>query len=147
MLNIIKYDNANALEATWLDAEGNQIASIAYADTQMDLLRSDVTKYGGSLKGYESLIAEVEAKIQTEVTQPVFAPLTVSMRQARLALLQSGLLSTVNAAIAAGSEADKITWEYATEVRRDDALVTNLSAALNLKESDLDNLFTLASSL
>lgn len=64
MLNIIKYDNANALEATWLDADSKQIASIAYADTQIDLLRTDVAKYGGDITPFESLIAEVEANIQ-----------------------------------------------------------------------------------
>lgn len=74
-------------------------------------------------------------------------PSTVSMRQARLALLQSNLLETVNTAINQGGEADKITWEYATEVNRSDALVSNMAIALNLSESDLDNLFTLASSL
>lgn len=78
--------------------------------------------------------------------QPII-PTTVSMRQARLALLQSNLLDTVNAAINQGGEADKITWEYATEVSRSDALVSNMAIALNLSETDLDNLFILASSL
>lgn len=74
-------------------------------------------------------------------------PLVVSMRQARLALLQAGLLSQVDAAIAAGNEADKITWEYATEVNRSDALVANMSTGLGLTAEQLDNLFTLAASL
>lgn len=82
------------------------------------------------------------------VPEPVFViPTTVSMRQARLALLQSNLLETVNTAINQGGEADKITWEYATEVNRSDALVSNMATALNLSETDLDNLFNLASSL
>lgn len=74
-------------------------------------------------------------------------PSVVSMRQARLALLQVGLLSQVDAAVAAGGEADKITWEYATEVNRADALVINLSGALGLTNEQLDNLFILAASL
>lgn len=83
-----------------------------------------------------------------EPLPPEPAPIpTVSMRQARLALLQNNLLDAVNTAINAGNEADKITWEYATEVNRSDALVQNLSAALGLSETDLDNLFILASSL
>lgn len=80
-------------------------------------------------------------------TQAQVIPSTVSMRQARLALLQSNLLDEVNSAIATGTEADKITWEYATEVNRSDALVTNMATALNLFETDLDNLFTLAITL
>lgn len=78
---------------------------------------------------------------------PVVIPATVSMRQARLALLQSNLLETVSTAIANGNEADKITWEYATEVNRTDTLVQNLSSGLGLTEQDLDNLFMLASTL
>ncbi len=74
-------------------------------------------------------------------------PTIVSMRQARLALLQAELLATVDAAIAAGSEADQITWEYATEVDRNSPLVVNLSASLGLTEQQLDDLFTLAATL
>ena len=81
------------------------------------------------------------------VPPPVVIPTVVSMRQARLALLQAGLLATVDAAVAAGGEADKITWEYATEVNRNSPLVTNMAAALNLTSQQLDNLFTLAASL
>lgn len=78
---------------------------------------------------------------------PVVIPTVVSMRQARLALLQGGLLTTVNTAIETGSEADIITWEYATEVNRADTLVANLATGLGLSETDLDNLFLLASTL
>lgn len=80
------------------------------------------------------------------VTAPVI-PTTVSMRQARLSLLQAELLDEVNIAIENGTEADKITWEYATEVNRSDALVINLSVALGLTEQQLDDLFILASTL
>lgn len=74
-------------------------------------------------------------------------PSIVSMRQARLALLQAGLLSTVSGAIAAGGDADKIEWEYAADVDRNSPLVQNMKAGLNLSDADLDNLFTLAASL
>lgn len=77
----------------------------------------------------------------------IIIPTTVSMRQARLALLQQNLLDTVETAIAGGTRADQITWEYATDVNRSDTLVQNLSVSLGLTESDLDNLFTLAGSL
>lgn len=89
-------------------------------------------------EGTEILPADV-------VPEPI--PTVVSPYQAREALRQAGLLSQVEAAIAAGNEADKIKWEYATEVKRDDALVSNMAAALNLSDADLDNLFTLANSL
>ena len=78
---------------------------------------------------------------------PPVIPSVVSMRQARLALFQSGLLSTVDSAISTGEDVDKITWEYATEVRREDVLVQNLSNSLGLTDEMLDQLFILAASL
>ena len=89
----------------------------------------------------------VDGEFLAPVAPAPVIPTTVSMRQARLALLQVDILDEVNTAIAAGTEADKITWEYATEVNRSDALVTNMAAALNLTEQDLDDLFTLANTL
>ena len=75
-------------------------------------------------------------------------PQVVTMRQARLALLQEGLLATIESAIQNGTdEAMKIEWEYATEVRRDwDSLVT-LTESLGMTSTELDSLFTLASIL
>jgi hypothetical protein len=76
---------------------------------------------------------------------------TVSMRQARLALLKQGLLDTVNGAVQglAGTEGEaaRITWEYATEVKRGDALVTSLTTTLSWSEVQLDELFDLAAKL
>lgn len=144
---VIKYTNAVAIEATWENDIGVVTRSTAYAGNQMDLFQSDIAKYGGNIEDYLELMAEVEAEFVSEPPQPTTVPSSVSMRQARLALLQFGILATVNNAIAAGTEADKITWEYATEVNRNDALVQNLSVSLGLTEQDLDNLFLLASSL
>lgn len=76
---------------------------------------------------------------------------TVSMRQARLALLASGILSQIEAAIAALPEPDKsavtIEWEYAQEVKRSHAWVIALGTQLGLTDQQLDDLFTLAASL
>ena len=77
--------------------------------------------------------------------------MVVTMRQARLALLAEGILSTVNDAIAAmdspAKEAAEITWEYATEVKRLDPLVIQLGSFLELSEEQLDNLFVVAATL
>jgi hypothetical protein len=75
----------------------------------------------------------------------------VTMRQARLALLQQGLLSQVQSAIDAlpspQKEAAQIEWDYSSEVHRDKAFVQTLAAALGLSEQQLDDLFLLASTL
>ena len=75
-------------------------------------------------------------------------PKVVTMRQARLALLQGGLLATIESAIANGTdEAMKIEWEYATEVRRDWASLVTLTESLGMTSTELDSLFTIASTL
>ena len=78
-------------------------------------------------------------------------PQNVSMRQARLALLGAGLLSTVDAAIAAQAEPLKsqieIEWVYATEIDRQWPTLLALAPALGLDSEDLDNLFIAASQL
>lgn len=82
-----------------------------------------------------------------EPPAPLVVPESVSMRQARLALLGAGLLDSVNAAIASLSQAAQIEWEYATEVRRDSQLVAGMTQALGLTSAQLDDLFTQAASL
>lgn len=78
-------------------------------------------------------------------------PTTITMRQARLALLGAGLLAQVNTAVAgmtgAGSDAARIEWEFASTVERNKPLVARLSAALGLTGAQLDALFTSASNL
>lgn len=75
----------------------------------------------------------------------------VTMRQARLALLQSSMLHLVEPAIESLPEPERtaaqIEWEYAQTVERNSPLVHLLSAELGLGESQLDELFMLASSL
>lgn len=79
--------------------------------------------------------------------EPSVVVTVVSMRQARLALLNGGLLDAVDVAVAGASQADRITWEFATEVRRDDPLVVSIGGALGLTETDIDNLFAAAKEL
>lgn len=79
---------------------------------------------------------------------PLTVPNTVSMRQARLALLAAGLLQTVTDAVAAipgaTGDAARIEWEYAQVVERGSPLVETLSSALGLTDDQLDALFAAA---
>lgn len=68
-------------------------------------------------------------------------------RQARLALAQAGLLSAVEARIAAAPATVRIEWEYANEIRRDWPPIADAAADLGLTEAQLDDLFALAASL
>lgn len=85
------------------------------------------------------------------VPAPLPVPDAVTMRQARLALLQSGLLAQVNTAIAnmpgAAGDTSRIEWEFSSTVERNRPLVQSLIGALGLTESQLDDLFRLAATL
>lgn len=78
-------------------------------------------------------------------------PPSVTMRQARLALLGAGLLASVDAAIdslpSPQKEAARIEWEYATEVQRSSGLVPMMVVALGLDDAALDALFIEAAAL
>ena len=92
-------------------------------------------------------LAEVQ-DVPAEPINPV--PHSVSMRQARLALLQIGKLQQINSAITSlpspQKEEAEIEWQYANEVQRYNGLVSLLAPALRLSETDLDELFILAGS-
>lgn len=91
-------------------------------------------------------VAEGNTPEPADEPAPV-VPTVVSMRQARLALLQADLLTSVNAAIAQADEAVKIEWEYAGEVRRDSPLVQEMAETLDLSVEQLDELFMAGSKL
>ena len=75
-------------------------------------------------------------------------PKVITMRQARLALLDKGLLTAVDEAIATGTdEVLKVEWEYATEVRRDWVNLIAMATSLGMTEEQLDNLFIKGSKL
>ncbi|MEN6304152.1 MAG: hypothetical protein ABFD96_15580 [Armatimonadia bacterium] len=106
-----------------------------------------------SLPGVLEVIdqAGYEAALAGEMTARR-AKLVVTMRQARRALLDAGLLDQVDAAIAAIADATErrqaeIDWEYATTVERLWPWVQTLGAALELSEAQLDALFEQAATL
>jgi hypothetical protein len=69
---------------------------------------------------------------------PVIIP-TLTMRQARLALLDDGLLDEVEAAITTPS--DRIWWDYSTTVERSHPLVNAVLTALGKTETEMDDMF------
>lgn len=90
-------------------------------------------------------------KIDANKAQALGVPQSVTMRQARLALVQTGMLTQVNTAVAAmpGAQGDaaRIEWEFSSTVERNRPLVQALGAALGLTEAQLDDLFRLAATL
>ena len=92
-------------------------------------------------------LAEVQ-DVPAEHINPV--PQSVSMRQARLALLQIGKLQQINSAITSlpspRKEEAEIEWQYSNEVQRYNGFVSLIAPALGLSEIDIDELFILAGS-
>ena len=80
--------------------------------------------------------------VATPYTAPV--PASVTPLQARRVLRAQGLTATVEAWVADQGAEVAEAWEYAQEIRRDDALITAVGAALDLTEDQIDNLFRAA---
>lgn len=84
-------------------------------------------------------------------TREPSVPSSVTIRQAKLQMSRAGILSDVDAAIAAmegqaGEEA-RIDWQYATELRRDHPLVEALGPTLSLTDEAIDALFVEAAKI
>lgn len=75
-----------------------------------------------------------------------YIPVSVSPRQARIALIEAGLFDQVTALIGASSQEIQIGWEFAAEVRRDDMTLIALAGILGFSDR-LDDLFVRAAQL
>ena len=126
--------------------ENNTIVNVAEADPEY-------AEQKGWVPALDSRIGDLwdgEAFVPAPPAPPVVPP-SVTMRQARLALLGAGLLASVGAAIdglpSPQKEAARIEWEYATEVQRSSGLVPMMGVALVLDDAALDALFIEAAAL
>jgi hypothetical protein len=143
---VIKYANANYLEATWVDQNDIPVKCRAYAGEQMDELEADL---GADAATYATLIAECRAAVVPYVPPPPVIPREVSRFQAKAALLQAGLLDTVEAIMGnpATPTIAKLAWKEALSFERQSPTVLMLAGALQLTSKQLDDLFITASSI
>ena len=89
---------------------------------------------------WETLLAD-----EMRARNPV--PQQVTMRQARLALLNAGLLDDVEMLIAAAGRAAQLEWEYATVVDRSGPIVSAVQQQKALTDAQIDDLFREAAKL
>jgi len=80
------------------------------------------------------------------VVPAIEVPQSITPRQARLALLQVGLLDDVEALLAL-DKAMQIWWEYSLEVDRNNPHIVNAGLALGMTAQQLDELFVLGATL
>ncbi len=74
-------------------------------------------------------------------------PDVITAVQGRLALLQAGLLDSVESSISGASREVQIFWEFATEWHREHAVLIALGESLHLTSAQVDGLFRLAKGL
>lgn len=90
-------------------------------------------------------------RVWTQEPVAVMAPEEVTMRQFRLALLQTGRLHDVDAAIESMDEpqrsAAQIEWQYSTNVNRNSEFISSLAVALDLGDQGIKDMFSLAATL
>lgn len=118
-----------------------------YANIQTlgDRYRCDGGDLPFSVVGTGEVSAWTDADAPPEPPAPV--PQVVTMRQARLALLSAGLLSTVLAAVANADQVVQIEWEYSQDIQRDWPTLVALTAAMGMTPEQVDALFILAATL
>ena len=119
-----------------VDSKGNYVEKWAIRD-----MFSDYTTEEGVLVTK----LEQETKYLADKAKAL-VPKEVTMRQARLALLDAGLLDDINTLLSQDERA-KIQWEYATAVYRDEALVSQMQLAIDMTDEQIDSLFIEASKL
>ena len=127
-------------------AQAAHAAELAAVQAGMDAERTAVQ---AALAAKDAEIAALEVQVVALTPAPVVdgIPQSVTMRQARLALLQAGLLDKATKAVAGAGPAAQIEWEYSSDVGRNAALVQALSGALGLTDEQLDGLFVVAATL
>ena len=73
--------------------------------------------------------------------------ITCTPFQGRMALADAGILANVLTAIDGADEKTKTAWEYALEWKRNSPMIATLMAALNISDSQADDLFKAASQI
>ena len=105
------------------------------ADTQVD----------GVLGVYLQADWETMREDEMRARNPV--PQQVTMRQARLALLNAELLDDVEMVIAAAGRAAQLEWEYAAVAERSNPAVAIVQQQKSLTDAQIDDLFREAAKL
>ena len=98
-----------------------------------------------------TMTPEEEAAFEASRVEAPSIPQEVTMRQARLALHNAGLLASVEAAINALAEPKqstaRIEWDHSQTVQRSRGLVLELGTAMGLTSAQIDALFVAAAAL
>lgn len=103
------------------------------------------TKTGAVTKEESTRLPPTPEEI--EASERLLLPSVVSMRQARVYLNSTSILSVVTAEIESIGGDALITWEYSQEVQRSNPLIARMATALGWDDQQLDIMFIEASKL
>ena len=128
--NVIEWDGDAEAEDAWAPPKG------------MIAIASDEAQIGWSY---------ADGAFTPPAPPPPVVPQAVTPRQLKLALLGADLLDDIEAFIASGAVPRKavISWEDATEYRRDDPMLNEMAAHLTppLSAEQIDQLFIAAAAI
>ena len=97
------------------------------------------------------MVAGIPTRVLVLEDAPVQSAAPLSARQFRLALIQAGILPSIQAAIDALEEPTRswvtTEWEYSTEFDRDHPMVIGLSAQVGLTPEQVDTMWIWAATI
>lgn len=136
------------MRAHELDENGKIINTIAVESLNFKpgLVNADI--YGGQIG--DSIVGGVLVPAGGLPAEPPTVPPTVvSMREAQLALLEAGLLDTVEATIEAIPDEAmraraRVEWRTARDVERNNVVLQLVAGEIGLGDQELDELFLMA---
>lgn len=127
------------------DNEITHAPNFVYAPTYV-LKIEDKDTYTYPLDGWIHAETLDEAIAKFKLIGVDGVPQSITARQARLAMLQAGLLDQVEEMLSQ-NKAWSIEWEYASEIERTHPLISVMQQALGLTENQVDELFVTGSLL
>lgn len=133
------------------------IYGVDYSDregrTKKEISKEDFAKIQNGLAEYDIETKTVVDLPPIEPEEPeVIIPQSLTPRQIRLAMLQSGIsLDSIDTMIeslpAKQKPVVKVMWEYSGTYLRDDEILIGFASQLDMTSEDIDNLFILWASL
>lgn len=91
---------------------------------------------------YDGETGALIEEVDDGLPEPV--PQVVSARQMKLALLGVGMLDHIESFVATQDRGVQISWEYATEFHRNDAMLAGMAQAFGLTGDQVDDIFRTA---
>ena len=93
--------------------------------------------------GWKWFESDSEAYVFFGIT-PESQPWSVTPLQAKIALHNAGLLSTIETYMAIADVPTKLAWETASEFRRDSNMLKSIATLLGMTDAQIDDLFAAA---